>query len=378
MKKTGEILVVIAFTVVLILPMCESIFHFLPEVENNENRALKAIPKFDINLLDDFPTDFDNYYTDNFDLRNILLKLNSNLKFRIFNVPPIKGKAFIGNEGWMYLVKDEMDIYLGNNLASDGELNRYYDIFKYREKFLDSIGSRYYVVIAPIKTSVYPEFIPISKSKKDQITLTDQIVTLLDTVSGITIIDLRHALISAKGNTRLFHKTDNHWNEYGSFIGYREIMQVLKKDFPQLALNELNDFIVDSTADKGMSLTNMMGIYDGVSEQVITCKQTTTKLSYEGKKSNYPIPYKFPYASSFEVVYNVDNDSLPKLLMIRDSFGKTVIPYLSEHFGKSTYIFDGWLHRLNEEIVLNEKPDIYIQLMVESFLPNLHDHAKKP
>jgi len=52
----------------------------------------------------------------------------------MFNIPPISGKAIMGRSGWMYLVKHEMDIYWGNNLANQEELNRYYEIFKLTEK----------------------------------------------------------------------------------------------------------------------------------------------------------------------------------------------------------------------------------------------------
>lgn len=378
MNKAKEILITITFVVILIMPFSDSLFHFIPDVEINENRSIKKEPEFDIANLDAFPSDFDEYYTDNFDLRNQLLRLNSNLKLNMLNVLPVDGEAFIGSDNWMYLVKDEMDIYLGNNLANENELQEYYDIFMYRKNFLDSIGCKYYVVIAPIKISVYPEYVPLSKRADDQETLTDQIVSLLDTVSGISIIDLRKPLINAKGGVRLFHKTDNHWNEFGSYFGYMEIMKELQKDFPQLVINELPKFKIDSIEIEAMTLANMMGIYDDIKEQKITCSLSVKRLSYIGEKSHYSVPKNFPYVSSHEMVYRVDNDSLPRMMMIRDSFGKTVIPYLSEHFSKSTYIFDGWLHRLNEEIVINEHPDIYIQMMVESFLPNLHDHAKNP
>ena len=78
------------------------------------------------------------------------------------------------------------------------------------------------------------------------------------------------------------------------------------------------------------------------------------------------------------MVFTNDNDSLPKLLMIRDSFARTVIPYLSEHFSESVYIFDGWHHEFNEDIVLEEKADIFIQFVLESQIPYLYNNSKKP
>jgi len=378
MKRLKEILVSVGFFILILIPVVEIFLDVFPEGENHENRAMKGMPVLDSIDYNSFPSEFDEYYTDNYTLRNHLLRLNSKIKFNVFSIPPIEGKAFLGSDGWMYLVKDEMDIYLGYNNATDEELERYYDIFCYRRDYLDSIGSKYYIVFAPIKTSVYPEYIPLVKRKNNQKTLTDQLVEMLDTVSGIRVVDLRKSLIEAKGGTRLYHKTDNHWNEYGSFVGYQAIMNSIHEDFPQVNPMPLSDFVVDSVESNSMGLTNMMGIYDGVIEQYISCKQLTERRSDNAEKSNYPVPKWFPYKDSYESVYRVNNDSLPRLLLICDSFGKSVIPYLNEHFSKSTFIFDAWLHKLHEDIVVNEQPDIFVQLMVESLASNVHDNSKKP
>ena len=378
MKRTKEILISVAFMVILVLPFADSLFEFIPEMENKENRALKAKPEFDITNLDGFPQEYDTYYSDNFNLRNQFVLLNSKLKLQTFNVAPVKGKAFIGNDGWMYITKHQMSTYQGKNMVNATELEEYYNIFEYRKNFLDSIGCKYYVVIAPMKTSIYPEFLPLSKRLTNQETLTDQIVNLLDTVSGITVIDLRTTLKNAKGSVRMFHKTDNHWNDYGSFVAYQEIMNVLSDDFPSLIANDISNFQIDSTTVNGLALTNMMGIYEGVYENKISCKPTFNLTSKPGKKSGYPVVPNFGYPSAYEQVFVNSNDTLPKLLMIRDSFGRTVMPFLSEHFSKSVYIFDSWHHEFNKEIVLNEKPDIYIQLVLEMFIPNIKKHSKNP
>ena len=378
MKSLKEILVSVTFIIILVLPAADLVFHFMPEEENNENRALKELPNIDISFLDEFPAEFDEYYTDNFDFRNQFLSFNSKLKFNLFNKPPVEGKAFIGLNGWMYLVKDEMDLYYGNTLASNDELAKYYKIFNYRKNFLDSIGCKYYVVIAPSKASVYPEFLPLSKRMSVEETLSDQIVNLLDTINGLTVIDLRAALIKAKSNDiRMYHKTDNHWNEYGSYVAYEAIMDSLSVDFPILNSIPISKFNIESVEADGMGLTRMMGIYDGVYEDKIMCKPNFKRKSKKGVKRDYPVVGGFPYTSQYEIVYSVANDSLPSMLMIRDSFGATLIPFLSEHFSESVYIFDGWHHWFNEDIVLNEKPDIYIQLVLESFMPNVGVEKKR-
>ncbi len=75
--------------VILVLPYTDSVFHFVPEEENTENRALKTMPEFDWSFIDNFPEEFDKYYTDNFDFRNQFLLFNSRLKIQLFNVPPV-------------------------------------------------------------------------------------------------------------------------------------------------------------------------------------------------------------------------------------------------------------------------------------------------
>ena len=59
------------------------------------------------------------------------------------------------------------------------------------------------------------------------------------------------------------------------------------------------------------------------------------------------------------------------MMMVRESFGKEVVPIFSKYFSESTYIFDAWQHKLNREIFDKETPDIYIQLVYEFVLPNL-------
>lgn len=378
MKRLKEILIPATFILILVLPTTDSIFHFIPDVKNTENRKLKTKPRFILPIHDTFPNSYDEYYSDNFDLRNQFLWFNSKLRFHMFNIPPIRGKAIMGRNGWMYLVKNEMDVYLGNNLANQEELKRYYDIFKYRKKVLDSIGCSYYVVIAPIKTSIYPEYLPLSKRKNVQTTITDQIVSLLDTVKGVTVIDLRDALKHAKGNVRMFHKTDNHWNEYGGFIAYKAIINTLSVDFPELVKNSISDYNIDSTIVDGYKLSNMMGIYDGIFENKITCEQVTTRKSKKVEKRKYPGLPNFSLNSKYELRFKTENDSLPKLLMIRDSFGETLIKYLNDNFSESVYIFDMWNYCLNEDILFNEKPDIFIQTVAEPFIPNIKFNAKHP
>lgn len=359
---------------ILILPIVGQLIPIFPVIKSSENRAMKAFPNISVSKLDGLPAEFDEYYADNLVLRNQLLKWNSYIKFHLFSIPPLTDKAFIGKEGWMYAIKDEMDHYVGNTILSQDTLNMFVETIKYRRHFLDSLNCMYYLVIVPIKTTIYPEYIPLSKRKDGQKTLTDQIVDELKYYTEINLIDLRGELIDHKGDYRLFHKTDNHWNEYGGYIASNYILDRISHDFPNIQPIDKLEYKIETVEAEGRLLTNLMGIFEGVKEQEFICTPMFDRLAFKGEKNNYPVPNYFPYKNSYERVYETNNPNLPKLLVIQDSFGTTLMPFLSEHFSKSVFIFDAWQHELQKEIVLKEEPDIYIQLVLESLLPNIYEN----
>ena len=49
-----------------------------------------------------------------------------------------------------------------------------------------------------------------------------------------------------------------------------------------------------------------------------------------------------------------------------------VLPALQQFTG----VFN--VRELDGDFVLNEKPDIYIQIAVETFIPNIYEYAKEP
>jgi hypothetical protein len=59
-----------------------------------------------------------------------------------------------------------------------------------------------------------------------------------------------------------------------------------------------------------------------------------------------------------------------RLVMLHDSFGKGLRPYLSAHFKRSVYV---WQHNLSGEmfkkVILKEHPDIVIEEIVERMIP---------
>jgi hypothetical protein len=360
----------IIFCLLISIPILCDVFQISFQKSTSENRAFAKKPDFNISNLDPFPNKYDNYFNDNFKLRRILLNSYNYFLYSAFDISPVIKNVCIGKQGWLYYMDKELPTYNGQILFTDLELKTYKELLEYKQKYLKEKNCKYYFVIAPTKYSVYPEFLPNRLFKKNQLSITDQLINYLKKNSSINIIDLRPALVDAKKYGRLYHKNDNHWNELGAFFAYQKIMAFINKDYPELQTMKFSDFKLDSTIGPGGNLANMMAI--------TSLKEWNPKLnplkkmqSYDGVKKNYTPPKDCPYPDIFEVVKTTENKQLPKLMMVRDSYGEAISKFIGEGFSNSILIFDAWQYKINSNIVETEKPDIYITMVLESHLSQI-------
>jgi hypothetical protein len=79
----------------------------------------------------------------------------------------------------------------------------------------------------------------------------------------------------------------------------------------------------------------------------------------------------FPYPWDYETRYETQKDSLPGVLIIRDSFGKKLIPHLANQCKAIVGIWDNWHYGLNLPIIEAEKPNVVILEIVESNLKDI-------
>lgn len=93
------------------------------------------------------------------------------------------------------------------------------------------------------------------------------------------------------------------------------------------------------------------------------------------KSKGYPIIPGFPYPWEYELEMEIPGSSQPRILVITDSYGGNIFPFIAEGFSRSVKIFDAWQFKLNEEIVESEKPDVVLVIALESNLRGLLKHG---
>jgi hypothetical protein len=74
-----------------------------------------------------------------------------------------------------------------------------------------------------------------------------------------------------------------------------------------------------------------------------------------------------PTAEEGRLVTEIDDPSLPRAVIFRDSFVSRLVPFLSEHFSRAVYL---WQNDFDAAEVEKEHPDVVIQEIVGRHLYN--------
>ncbi len=359
--------------ILLVLPGLNDLTNLWEFERKDENRSFKDELKISIANLDAFPAEAEEYINDNFSFRAPLIDLNNYTKFKYFEVSPSKDKTLVGKDGWYFMAGKEKDIYEGKLDFSDEDLNILVDEWKYRKGYLDSSGIEAYWLIAPFKHNIYPEQLPrfIRKSENRRI---EKLKEELDEFWPELLIDPAPQLIAAKDTTKTFYQLDNHWNLKAGNICSEILRTRMSNDFPDSLLSKVPEctWIID-TLQKGYH-HKAIGIEDLM--EIDYQPEMKDSKATELEKYGFPCIDGFAYCFKYEERFENENSNL-RVLIIRDSFGNQMEPFLKEMFQESVFIWDAWFYNLNEEIIETVKPDVVLFITLETHIDNIVDQCKK-
>jgi alginate O-acetyltransferase complex protein AlgJ len=130
-----------------------------------------------------------------------------------------------------------------------------------RDALVSSWHGRYLLVIAPNKSSVYPEQLPAALTPVRRGKPLEQLAFVLTPAPGGPFLDLTPFLLDAKRNgAPVYHRTDSHWTQVGALRGFVAIMSVLQADCPDLRTPHEGDFVVQQLTTGGRDLARLLGL----------------------------------------------------------------------------------------------------------------------
>ena len=368
MRKVIKYQLIVLFFGILFLPLINDGLNFIHFERKDENRRFRDSLSIDISHLDDFPQEAEDYINDNFSFREPLLMAFPIIKFYGFNTSPKPEKTIIGKGGWMFMAENEVDCYSGKLDFTKAQLDLLNETWKKRVAYFESKGIKCYWLIAPIKHSVYSSKLPFNILKSKNMTRVEQVKGAIENDIPDLIIDPSEELRRKSDEEKVFYKMDNHWNFRGGRIAYEMLIQKIKADFTEISKNS-NFGWKDTLLKRGIHY-NVMGL-DNLSE-VDYIPLIYNKKADEVEKFGFDWPHGFAYYWEYERHFkNPSAGNNLKVLVIRDSFGEQMMPFIVENFGESLFIFDAWQYKLNEKIIESYKPDIVVYITVENLIESL-------
>jgi hypothetical protein len=337
-------------------------------ISNTENRMLARRPVAKLTHLDPYPAAYEKFYNDHFFLRYELIHLNTLVvAYYLFNRSPVPAEVAFGSNGWLFTTSREREIYDGRFNLPDDFVEALADELHNRALEYRKQGITFYVTVAPMKCEIYPEFLPPYYARTSKPIFTDRIVAILRKDTLYHLIELKDSLLKAKEAGVLYYRTDNHWNGLGAYYAYSCIISRIRQDFPVIRPLARTDFTLAALQFSAGNLSTLAGLHHFIKEMMFNPRVLRPRAQ-ETSKFGYRPPPRFGYPREYEIVRRIPDNSLPRIVVIRDSFFTSMIGLFSENFSQSLYIFDAWKYGPNYEIVDNEKPDI---VLLEVFGPNL-------
>jgi hypothetical protein len=328
-----------------------------------ENRELAAFPHVDGSWrsIVEFGPRLSAWFEDHFGFRASLVRWYGESRLFGFGVSPTAA-VVNGSDGWFFYGDDQsMEDYANVEPLSSTAVANWRDAIARARAWLASRGIAYVFTIAPDKHVVYGEEVPHTIARIGDVSRADQLFTTLQDL-GVAI-DVRPSLFAGKSRERLYQKTDTHWNDRGVLIAYQRIIDAVRARVPRTpAPWTRDDFDAVETTTAGMDLAGMMGLTRVLTEANLTLVPRHPRRARVVEPSGAG-----PTDELGRLVTEVDDPSLPRAVIFRDSFVSRLVPFLSEHFGRAVYL---WQNDFDADVVAREHPDIVIQEIVGRHLYN--------
>ena len=353
-----ERVLVAVFLLTLAVPGLATLAGVDAGLTRGENRDLAPAPVLapTWTAVSAFPAAFTTWFQDHFAFRGRLVQWQAAFRLLVLRVSPAPA-VIRGRDGWLFYADDGATAdYLNASPLSAGDLDTWARTLQDTRDWLAARGITYLFVIAPDKHAVYPEFMPGTIRRTSETSRTDQLVAHLRAHTTVPVLDLRPALVAAKRDDRIYHRTDSHWNDLGAFVGAREILARLQdlagNRLTGLAPDGLDSFTRAEARSPGWDLTRMLGLESWMGEDDI--RLFPMARGARVVEPAHPDPDNIEGRLATEHVRR----DLPRAVVFRDSFGSALVPFLAEHFSRALFL---WEYDVNPDIVLQEQPQVVIQ-----------------
>ena len=318
-----------------------------------ENRNLEQLPEVDFGTPEklfrdgnffngQFMRDFETYTTDQFVGRDFWVGLKSSTERAL-------GKK--ENNNVYFADQDTLITRFDQPDAGDVTNN-----LNYVNNFVENVDIPVVFSLIPTQACIWADRLPEGAPNASQ---TDLLAQAQGAVSGATWADVYTPLMEHKDED-IFYRTDHHWTSLGAYYGYTGLAQAL--GYTPVPLSDY-DATVRSTEFYG-TVFSSSGVRwvrpDTITTYVPEDGITVVSHTYDNAGNPVEEPREL-YVESFlsvkdkysmflggnqslGVVKNANNPDGPKLLILRDSYADSLVPFLTAHYSEIHLIDPRYYH----------------------------------
>jgi alginate O-acetyltransferase complex protein AlgJ len=328
-----------------------------------ENRELAPFPRIDRSAVSiaRLPAAFSAWFDDHFGFRSLLVRWYGESRLFVLRTPP-SAAVIEGEHGWFFYGDDKsVEDYANAEPMSDEALANWRAAIVRARDWLRARNVEYVFTITPDKHVIYADEMPPTLARVGELSRTDQLFTALQD-TGLAV-DVRGNELAAKARERVYQQTDTHWNDRGALVAYQQIIRAVRARVPRTPPAwARTDFVDEDRRIEGLDLAGMMGLTRVLREVDMTLVPRRPRRA----RVIEPAGAK-PTDEEGRLVTEIDDPSLPRAVIFRDSFTSRLVPFLSEHFSRAVYL---WQNDFDAGVVTREHPDVVIQQIVGRHLYN--------
>lgn len=335
----------------------------------NENRYLAEIPQFTYEKLinGEYMNGMDEYINDQFVVRD-----------RWISIKTMVERALLKQDiNSVYFAKDDYLIEKhGNEEVSEEQAGKNMErLIEFVKKYTEKLGNdRVNVMLVPTASEILKDKLPPFATGFNQNAYMDKVI---DSIPQGTFIDVRDMFMKHK-EEYIYYRTDHHWTALGAYYAYEKwakdagLTPLSKEEFDitlgsddfygtlhsKVNTNVKPDDIYLYQIKEDMDYRLLYNLTDK--------KNTLYDLSKLEGKDKYSV---YMGGNNAVVEVETNNNNGRRLLVIKDSFAHSFVPFAVNHFEKTYMIdfryFNGGIEGYMEE---NEITDVLVLYNTMGFI----------
>jgi hypothetical protein len=362
-RPRADLLLTLLFVAVISLPLTANLVGVDGADPGAENRELASFPRVDGSLASvaALPAGFAAWFEDHFAFRSRLVRWYGESRLFVLHASP-SAAVVKGENGWFFYGDDKsVEDYANVEPMTDAALANWRAAIVRARDWLQARNIAYVFTIAPDKYVIYPEEMPPTVARVGEVSRADQLFTALQD-TGLAV-DVRGAVLDGKSRERVYQQTDTHWNDRGALAAYQQIIRAVRARVPATpAAWSRDDFSAADRPIEGLDLAGMMGLTRVMREVDMRLVPNRPRRARVLEPAGAQ-----PTDEEGRLITAIDDPTLPRAVIFRDSFTSRLVPFLSEHFSRAVYL---WQNDFDAAVVTQEHPDVVIQEIVGRHLYN--------